>query len=88
MHTDNRSINEKFISQEILSVIRVDKALKPRVIMEMIQKSHHVTITYRRAWGAKQKAIASIFGDWDESYAIVPRFLAAVVQWNPGTVVE
>ena len=56
--------------------------------MQIIQQQLHVRITYRRAWGGKQRALAAILGDWDESYAILPRFLYAVQEKNPGTVVE
>ena len=39
-----------------------------------------------KVWEAKQKAIARIYGDFDESYAELPRFLAALSDANPDTV--
>uniref|UniRef100_A0A2N9GV52 SWIM-type domain-containing protein n=1 Tax=Fagus sylvatica TaxID=28930 RepID=A0A2N9GV52_FAGSY len=39
-------------------------------------------------WDAKQKAIANIFGDWGESYQLLPKFMKALIDSNPGTQVE
>ena len=40
--------------------------------------------TYK-VWDAKQKAVASIYGDFKESYAELPRFLAGLKDASPGT---
>ncbi|XP_015932933.1 uncharacterized protein LOC107459229 [Arachis duranensis] len=42
--------------------------------------------TYRRVWLAKQKAIAHIYGDWDESYNELPMWVLGVQLMMPGTV--
>uniref|UniRef100_A0A2N9F9I0 CCHC-type domain-containing protein n=1 Tax=Fagus sylvatica TaxID=28930 RepID=A0A2N9F9I0_FAGSY len=39
-------------------------------------------------WDAKQKAIANIYGDWGESYQLLPKFMKALIDSNPGTKVE
>ncbi|XP_074313527.1 uncharacterized protein LOC141648705 [Silene latifolia] len=41
-----------------------------------------------KAWKAKQKALADIFGDWELSYQLLPRFFEALKEANPGTVVQ
>nr|XP_023899821.1 uncharacterized protein LOC112011706 [Quercus suber] len=40
-------------------------------------------LTY--VWVAKQKAVAVIYGDFKESYAVLPRFLAGLTDASPGT---
>uniref|UniRef100_A0A2N9ICB4 SWIM-type domain-containing protein n=1 Tax=Fagus sylvatica TaxID=28930 RepID=A0A2N9ICB4_FAGSY len=45
-------------------------------------------ISYYKVWDAKQKAIANIFGDWGESYQLLPKFMKALIDSNPGTQVE
>ncbi|XP_016196237.1 uncharacterized protein LOC107637322 [Arachis ipaensis] len=42
--------------------------------------------TYRRVWLVKQKAVAVIYGDWDESYNELPRWVLGVQLTMPGTV--
>lgn len=43
--------------------------------------------TYKKAWMAKQKAIADLFGDWATSYSMLPPFMDARCRENHGTVV-
>ena len=45
-------------------------------------------VSYIKAWKAKQKAIAQIYGDWEESYNDLPRLMTTLLNTNPGTVVE
>ncbi|XP_021769738.1 serine/threonine-protein phosphatase 7 long form homolog [Chenopodium quinoa] len=45
-------------------------------------------ITYKRAWLAKQKAIKLIYGGWEGSYEQLPKYMQALKESNPGTVVE
>ncbi|XP_072054171.1 uncharacterized protein [Arachis hypogaea] len=42
--------------------------------------------TYRRVWLAKQKDVALIYGDWDESYNELPRWVLGVQLTMLGTV--
>ncbi|XP_025703187.1 uncharacterized protein [Arachis hypogaea] len=41
---------------------------------------------YMRVWLAKQKAVVHIYGDWDESYNDLPRWVLGVQLTMPGTV--
>ncbi|XP_068639518.1 uncharacterized protein [Aristolochia californica] len=43
---------------------------------------YHISIEYGKTWRAKCKAIKSIYGDWDESYNLLPRFLDAIKEAN------
>ena len=44
-------------------------------------------VHYKRIWEAKRKTIIRIFGDWDESYQTLPRWMNIVKLTNPGTKV-
>ncbi|KAH9616384.1 hypothetical protein KSS87_018423 [Heliosperma pusillum] len=57
-------------------------------IIEIIIDKYNYKITYMKAWKAKQKALADIFGDWDLSYRELPRYFEALKEANPGTVVQ
>ncbi|KAF7832722.1 uncharacterized protein G2W53_015055 [Senna tora] len=46
------------------------------------------TVSYKKAWKAKQKAIARVYGNWENSYRLLPRWLAAVSHFVPGTIVR
>ena len=38
-------------------------------------------------WGVKEKAIGREFGDWDKSYQLLPKWLKALTDSNPGSTV-
>ncbi|MED6118975.1 hypothetical protein PIB30_007865 [Stylosanthes scabra] len=42
----------------------------------------------REVWLAKQKAVSKLYSDWEESYAIIPKLLAALQYFGEGTVVD
>ena len=44
-------------------------------------------VHYKRIWEAKRKTIIRIFGDWDESYQTLPRWMNIVKLTNPRTKV-
>ncbi|XP_068645108.1 uncharacterized protein [Aristolochia californica] len=48
-----------------------------------MKDKYHISVEYAKAWRAKCKAIKAIYGDWDESYNLLPRFLDAIKEANP-----
>ncbi|XP_043805281.1 uncharacterized protein LOC122721504 [Manihot esculenta] len=42
--------------------------------------------SYQKTWKAKQKAIARLYGGWDESYSRLRRFMTVLHHFNPETV--
>ncbi|KAM7466139.1 hypothetical protein LguiB_013701 [Lonicera macranthoides] len=77
-----------FIASKIIHMVKVDPALKFHVIVVFIKNQYGYKISSWKAWRAKQMAIATLFGDWKESYAIMPRYLSAIKFNNEGTIHE
>ncbi|KAL5162516.1 hypothetical protein HKD37_07G019624 [Glycine soja] len=48
-------------------MIREDPSIKISLIQERINSEFSYKVSYRKAWMAKQKAIAIEYGDWEES---------------------
>ena len=85
---DHPQLTAALISRTITHLVKVDPAYKIVTIKAGVFTEFKVNITYYKAWYAKQIAIAHNFGDWNSSYADLPRFLLAVQEANPGTIVE
>ncbi|XP_061354986.1 uncharacterized protein LOC133299532 [Gastrolobium bilobum] len=66
-------------------MIREEPSVKIGLIQERIASSLGFHISYRKAWKSKQKAIVRVFGDWDESYAFLPRWLDYMLLFSPGS---
>ncbi|XP_025661790.1 uncharacterized protein [Arachis hypogaea] len=67
-------------------MVRVDTAVCIKVLLNATEAYFGFKPTYRRVWMAKKKAVAQIYGDWDESYIELPRWVLGVHVTMPGSV--
>ncbi|XP_057746412.1 uncharacterized protein LOC130965668 [Arachis stenosperma] len=84
--SDHRSLDYHVISTFIMPMVRADAAVNIKVLQNATAAHFGFRPTYRRIWMAKQKAVAVIYGDWDESYNELPRWVLGVQLTMPGTV--
>ncbi|XP_021769465.1 uncharacterized protein LOC110733685 [Chenopodium quinoa] len=84
---DHRHLDSSVICDYVKSFVQKDPCLRVEFIQHIISNKFQFDVPYRRAWYAKQKAIAEIFGDWESSYNRLPSFMQALQESNPGTVV-
>uniref|UniRef100_K3YXR9 SWIM-type domain-containing protein n=1 Tax=Setaria italica TaxID=4555 RepID=K3YXR9_SETIT len=74
----------KYLGRRILGIIRKDSETSVPSLVESIFAFSGYRVKYSKAWRAKQHAIALLWGDWMESYSMVPRVLSAITYYNPG----
>ncbi|XP_015947756.1 uncharacterized protein LOC107472741 [Arachis duranensis] len=67
-------------------MVRADASVSIKVLLNATAAHFGFRPTYRRVWLAKQKAVALIYGDWDESYNELSRWVLGVQLTMPGTV--
>ncbi|CAH1433473.1 unnamed protein product [Lactuca virosa] len=85
---DHPNLDANLIAQETEHLIKEQPSISiPNLRAEIVDKLGY-TPSYRKVWVGKQKAIEHIFGKWEESYIVLPKFLAALQYFNPGTIVE
>ncbi|XP_025692703.1 uncharacterized protein [Arachis hypogaea] len=70
----------------IWEVKRADASISIKVLLNATASHYGFRPTYRRVWMAKQKAVALIYGDWDESYNELPRWVLGVQVTIPGSI--
>ncbi|XP_028090681.1 uncharacterized protein LOC114290872 [Camellia sinensis] len=87
MNRDNCNLKSEVIAHFIKAQIAISPELPLATIIEVVNEKFQFTISYKKAWLARTKAVAMVFGDWDESYRRLPRYMAALQAFNPGTVV-
>ncbi|KAH1194276.1 hypothetical protein GmHk_19G055118 [Glycine max] len=76
---------ELYVGMEFDSMIREDPSIKISLIQERINSEFAYKVSYKKAWLAKQKAIAIEYGDWDESYAKLLSWLTHMQNHSPGS---
>jgi len=88
MSQDHRKLDYNVISESIKSLMHKDASIKPSLIIAHIREKFNYTISYRKAWMAKNKAVESIYGNWEKSYKDLPQWLNVMQTSNPGTIVD
>ncbi|XP_027905666.1 uncharacterized protein LOC114165204 [Vigna unguiculata] len=76
------------IASIVFHLVRTNPSIRIKSLVADIKSRYRYTVTYRRAWIAKEKAITMEYGDWDQSYNEVPRWLLAAQQTNLGTIFQ
>ena len=76
------------IAHQITHLIKEQPSISISALRAEIVDKLGYTPSYKKVWVGKQKAIEQVFGNWEESYANLPKFLGALQKFNPGTIVE
>ncbi|GJW24480.1 DNA-directed RNA polymerase IV subunit 1 isoform X1 [Tanacetum coccineum] len=76
------------IAQETQHLVKEQPSISIPALTAEIVNTLGYTPSYKKVWVGKDKAIERVFGSWDESYMALPKFLAALQSFNPGTIVE
>ncbi|RYR21936.1 hypothetical protein Ahy_B03g067219 isoform F [Arachis hypogaea] len=84
--SDHRSLDYHVIATFIMPMVRADASVNIKVLLNATAAHFGFRPTYRRVWMAKQKAVAIIYGDWDESYNELPQWVLGVQLTMPGTI--
>ncbi|XP_052625063.1 uncharacterized protein LOC111888441 [Lactuca sativa] len=85
---DHPNLDGSLIAQEIKHLIKEQPSITiPALRAEIVDKLGYIP-SYKKVWTGKQKSIEQVFGNWEESYSALPKFLCVVQKFNPGTIVE
>ncbi|XP_015947396.1 uncharacterized protein LOC107472365 [Arachis duranensis] len=84
--SDHRSLDYHVILAFIMPMVRADASIIIKVLLNATAAHFGFRPTYRRVWLVKQKAVALIYGEWDDSYNELPRWVLGVQLTMSGTV--
>ncbi|XP_020980134.1 uncharacterized protein LOC107641069 [Arachis ipaensis] len=76
------------VAEAIRPLVETDPSMKVKSIIAEVQSRFNYTISYRKAWLAKQKSIARVFGGWKLSYEALSWWFLAMVQKMSGSTVQ
>ncbi|RYR62979.1 hypothetical protein Ahy_A04g020756 [Arachis hypogaea] len=85
---DHSKLDSTMIAEAIKLLVEADPALKVKSVIAEEQSKFNYTVSYRKAWLAKQKAVEKIFGGWEASYEALPIWFEAMCHKEPSTVVH
>ncbi|XP_025617251.1 uncharacterized protein [Arachis hypogaea] len=88
MSQDHAQLDSNIICQHIFPMVHADATICVKVLQGSVESAYGYKVSYKKVWHANQKAIARIYGDWDESYDQLRRYLSALQGFVPGTIVD
>nr|CAE05627.1 OSJNBb0061C13.9 [Oryza sativa Japonica Group]CAH67327.1 OSIGBa0102I15.7 [Oryza sativa] len=84
----HRNITCAFVASEMYAHVIDNLTYEPRSIIRHIEETYKYTISYAKAWRAKQKIIEMRFGTYEASYDNLPRLLGVIEERNHGSSYE
>ncbi|RYR46998.1 hypothetical protein Ahy_A07g032893 [Arachis hypogaea] len=85
---DHSKLDSITIAEAIKPLVEVDPSLKVKSVIAEVKSKFNYTVSYRKAWLAKQRAIEKIFGGWEASYEALPIWFEAMCHKEPSAVVH
>ncbi|XP_016206029.1 uncharacterized protein LOC107646352 [Arachis ipaensis] len=85
---DHAKLDSNTIADAIRPLVEADPSIKVKSVIAEVQGRFNYAVSYRKAWLAKQKAVAKVFGDWEVSYQTLPVWLKAMTVKMPRSRVQ
>ena len=85
---DHINFDSSKIAAIIVNSVKSNPLISIKSLVAEIKNWYGYSVSYKKAWIAKQKALAMKFSDWEESYNHLPIWLEAVQEVVQGTIVE
>ncbi|KAF7802671.1 uncharacterized protein G2W53_041782 [Senna tora] len=85
---DHPKLDSDVIASFIISMVTLEPDVSVASIIERMNTQFNFEVSYKKTWLAKHKAITRVFGNWESSYSKLPRWMAAIQHFLPGTVVQ
>ncbi|XP_050236398.1 uncharacterized protein LOC126686400 [Mercurialis annua] len=82
---DHRNFGASRIADFIKDQVLEQRDIRIKTLLACIWERFFAMPTYKRPWLAKEKAICSVYGNWNDSFAEVCSFMANVKVTNPGS---
>ena len=87
LRQDHRQLDKHVIAQIIQPIVKTNPIVSIKTLITEIKMFMNYTPSYKKTWLAKQRAMKMIHGNWEESYAKLPKLLGALQSCIPETVV-
>ena len=85
LRRDDKMMDSNFVALEIVGKLWENYTARIDELWQIIRSKYNHEFSYYKVWDAKQKVIAKIFGDWEESYQRLRKLLLAYLDQDLGT---
>ena len=88
MRTITKTPSQKWVASKAVSILRDDPNIDAKELQKKLQTDHKVTIAYDSVWRGKERALAEVYGKWEESFELLFRRKAEVMKRCSGSAIE
>ncbi|XP_016199456.1 uncharacterized protein LOC107640450 [Arachis ipaensis] len=85
---DHLKLDSNTIAEAIKPLVEADPSLKVKSVIAEVQSKFNYTVSYQKAWLAKQKSVEKIFGGWEASYEALPIWFEVMCHKEPSAIVH
>ncbi|KAI5658049.1 hypothetical protein M9H77_26842 [Catharanthus roseus] len=83
----HQNMTSKFISKLISHLVANDPEIPLLKVIQEVQVKLQMGCTYKRAWYARKFTIERVFGSWEITFSILPKYLHAICgKWQEYTL--
>jgi len=68
--------------------VKTNPGIQIKTLIADLLQHFGYTVTYKKVWTVKQKALDIAFGSWEESYNYLPVWMIVAQHFVPGTIVR
>jgi hypothetical protein len=88
MRRITKTPSQKWVASKAASILRDDPNIGAKELQKKLQTDHKVTIACDTVRRGKERAFAGVYGKWEESFELLFRWKADVMNRSPESVLE
>ncbi|XP_050236158.1 uncharacterized protein LOC126686166 [Mercurialis annua] len=85
-HLGHQQASVQWVAESVETHLLENPHSTPKEILEEIYRAHGITLSYKQAWRAKERVMASVRGSFEEEYRLLPQYCDQIVRTNPGSI--
>ncbi|KAK6120358.1 hypothetical protein DH2020_045896 [Rehmannia glutinosa] len=85
---DHRNMCKNMIARLLVGSVQCDPGCAVKHAQQQVKEKYGWEISYHKAWHGLKRARENVYGTWESSVRMLPKYMGALHKWNPGTVVE
>ncbi|XP_065861014.1 uncharacterized protein [Euphorbia lathyris] len=85
-HPGHLQASVQWVADSMEQRLKENPDCTPKEILEHIYRVHGIPLSYKQAWRAKERFVATVRGSFEEEYRLLPQYCHQVRKMNPGSI--
>jgi hypothetical protein len=79
---------QEWVEKHALAILKKMLNETAKAIQVKLMADYNVKLPYHIVWKGKERALKTLYGNWDNSFRLLYNFKAGIQSRSPGSVVE